>query len=117
MAELPGICNYKKHVFICTGEKCAAPEVSQALWQELKKRTGETGLFDPLTKSPVRRSQSSCLGVCHSGPILAVYPEGVWYRQVDKEGLERILTEHLQQGEIVKDYLLHQDPGFCAPPI
>ncbi|MEZ4635065.1 MAG: hypothetical protein R2856_08845 [Caldilineaceae bacterium] len=39
-----------------------------------------------------------CLGVCASGPILVVYPDGIWYHGVDEERLNRIYREHLLGG-------------------
>jgi (2Fe-2S) ferredoxin len=37
------------------------------------------------------------------GPILVVYPDGVWYHHLDEELLDRIVEEHLRQGRPVLD--------------
>ena len=51
---------------------------------------------------------SGCLGVCMGGPVLVVYPDGVWYAAVDEAKLERIYIEHVLGGEPVEEYILHR---------
>jgi (2Fe-2S) ferredoxin len=65
-------------------------------------------LFGP---TRVKRSEAPCLGVCGGGPIVAVYPEGVWYAAVTPELLERIVVEHLKRGRIVSEAVFHRLEG------
>jgi (2Fe-2S) ferredoxin len=44
----------------------------------------------------------------NQGPILVVYPEGVWYRCVDEAAVERIVTEHLVGGREVGELIFHR---------
>jgi (2Fe-2S) ferredoxin len=46
-------------------------------------------------------STSSCLGPCSVGPIVVVYPDGVWYHKVKVEDVEEILDSHIGQGKKV----------------
>jgi (2Fe-2S) ferredoxin len=71
--------------------------------QRLLEREGL--LFGP---TRVKRSEAPCLGVCAGGPIVAVYPEGVWYAGVTVELLERIVLEHLKDGRVVEDAVFHR---------
>jgi (2Fe-2S) ferredoxin len=62
-------------------------------------------LFGP---KRVKRGETPCLGVCSGGPIVVVYPEGVWYRHVTPKVLDRIVTEHLRDGNVVEEFVFHR---------
>ncbi len=98
------IVDYKKHVFVCTGPRCA-PEASANLYGILKHKLKELNLNH--VPGGVERSQCHCFGICHSGPLVVVYPEGVWYYQVTPEKLDRIIQEHLIQNKPVQEYIFH----------
>jgi (2Fe-2S) ferredoxin len=76
------------------------------VWDYLKKRLSELGLDRPSADRPtcIFRTKANCLRVCTQGPILLVYPEGVWYRRVNTEAIERIIQEHLIGNKIVREY-------------
>ena len=42
------------------------------------------------------------LGRCDEGPVLVVYPEGVWYTYVDESDIDEIFDVHLKQGRTVE---------------
>ncbi|HKI31831.1 MAG TPA: hypothetical protein VKA46_08180 [Gemmataceae bacterium] len=50
-------------------------------------------------------SSTGCLNACDRGPILAVYPEGYWYGEVDEDRLDEIL-DALAEGKSVPQYLV-----------
>ena len=96
---------YGKHVFVCTGPRCA-PETSPALYTHLKTRLKELGLADGPER--INRTQCHCFGVCQGGPIVAVYPEGIWYHHITEEKLERIIQEHLTGNQPVEEFIFHR---------
>lgn len=100
---------YTRHVLVCTGGFCSSDRRGRAIYSQLAELLQrEDLLFGP---TRVKRSEAPCLGVCGGGPIVAVYPEGVWYAGVTPELLERIVVEHLKRGRIVSEAVFHRLEG------
>lgn len=97
---------YAHHVLVCTGGFCSPDRKGRALYSLLASLLQREGLlFGP---NRVKRGETPCLGVCAGGPIVVVYPEGIWYSHVTPELLERIVVEHLKEGRPVKEAVFHQ---------
>jgi (2Fe-2S) ferredoxin len=97
---------YARHIFLCTGPYCDPDGQAKRLYQQLSQRLGELGDYDNPVR--VKRGITPCLGVCYGGPLMVVYPDGIWYHHVDEAGLDRIIQEHLQDGKPVEEYIFHQ---------
>lgn len=99
---------YRRHVLVCTGGFCAPEGKGRELYEELPSLLEREGLlFGP---ARVKRGETPCLGVCAGGPVVVVYPEGVWYGGVTRELLERIVTRHLRDGQPVAEAVFHRLP-------
>ncbi|CAN5352367.1 ferredoxin [soil metagenome] len=97
---------YRHHVLVCTGEFCSSDRRGRTLYADLPRLLEREGLlFGP---ARVKRGETPCLGVCAGGPVMVVYPEGIWYAGVTPELLERIVVRHLRDGQPVREAIFHQ---------
>lgn len=94
---------YQRHIIFCGGDTCCSAEVGEPLWDHLKSRLKDLGLTDKGT-ARVYRTKAKCLRVCADGPIAVVYPEGTWYRFLDRAALDKVIDQHLLGGEPVSDF-------------
>ncbi len=104
---------YRYHVFFCTnrredGTACCAGHGAQAARDYMKTRVKALGLAGP---GGVRVNTAGCLDRCAEGPVIVVYPEGVWYTYVDEEDLDEIIESHLREGRPVERLRLPGTPA------
>lgn len=94
---------YKKHIFICTNQRPEGARVScgeehgSALTAEFKKVMKNKGLTVDM-----RAQRTGCCELCEQGPIVVVYPEGVFYGKVQLSDVEEIISEHLENDRPVE---------------
>ena len=62
-------------------------------------------IFDLKLKN-IRVNQSGCLDKCESGPVMVIYPEGIWYNYKNKLDIDEIINTHLIEGKVVKRLML-----------
>lgn len=98
------------HGFLCTNRRpddhsrgsCAA-RGSEELMAYIKERTKALGM-NPA--KGIRLQKSGCLERCELGPVMVIYPEGVWYAVRTKDDIDEILTVHVQGGGRVERLML-----------
>jgi sirohydrochlorin cobaltochelatase len=86
----------EKHVAVCTNTTCAN-DGAPAVLERLRQGVRDSDACD------ARVTRTSCLGRCGDGPIVAVYPDGVWYGDVAPDDAERVVGDHLDRDRIVSD--------------
>jgi len=71
----------------------------------MKARVKEMGL------QRIRVNTAMCLDRCEQGPCLVIYPEGIWYKLMTVEDVDRVLAVHVQGGGRILDLMLPADEG------
>lgn len=85
------------------GEACCADHDTKRLRDYAKRRLKELGEHG---EGRVRINQAGCLGRCDDGPVIVVYPEGVWYTYLDESDIDEIIESHLLGGKVVERLLI-----------
>lgn len=103
---------YTRHVFFCINQKegekkCCMQGDAMSLWMYAKM---ELARLAPQQAAETRINKSGCLGQCSRGPVLVIYPEGVWYRYDNKRDIDEIIQRHILQGETVERLRLTPEP-------
>ncbi|MDR0855965.1 MAG: NADH-quinone oxidoreductase subunit NuoF [Clostridiales bacterium] len=85
----------RAHILVCGGTGCTANH-SAAIIKKLDDELRLAGL-----DQEVKVVQTGCFGLCALGPIMIVYPEGVFYNRVTVDEIHEIVTEHILKGRVV----------------
>lgn len=96
---------FDKHVFFCTnqrdsGEACCNDHGAQKMRDYVKNKVKKLKISGAGNR--IRINSAGCMDRCGEGPVIVVYPEGVWYTYVDESDLDEIIEEHLKHGRIVE---------------
>jgi (2Fe-2S) ferredoxin/SAM-dependent methyltransferase len=92
---------FRFHLFVCTQQKpegvasCPASG-SFAVLDGLDREIQARGL-----DADVQLTTCGCMGLCDEGPVMVVYPEGVWYRRLQPSDVREIVDAHLREGQPV----------------
>ena len=97
---------YKKHIFFCTNVRedknkrsCGGHEV--ITWRNyMKERIKEIGIRN------VRVNTSGCLNRCKKGPLMVIYPEGVWMKVTTKKDIDLIIEKYIKDNRLVKSLII-----------
>ena len=101
---------FTAHVFACLNERPAdhprgscARKGAVVLRNYMKDRAQALGI------PGVRINGAQCLDRCELGPVVVIYPEGIWYAIRTKQDVEEILQTHLIEGRRVERLILQPD--------
>lgn len=100
----------RQHYFVCTNARppfakaSCAPKDSTLLLALLKEEVEKRGLQDE-----IKVTGCGCLGPCDEGPVMVVYPQGIWYQKVTPEDVPEIVEQHMLQNKPVERLLLNME--------
>lgn len=100
--------HYRHHVLVCQGTGCLSSG-STGVLKSLQAEVKAQGLSDQ-----IRVVKSGCFGFCMQGPVMIVYPEGVFYTRVQPSDVAEIVQKHLKGGKTI-ERLLFRDPATHQP--
>ncbi len=88
--------NIRIQLLLCHGTSCmsnGSVRVREAL---------EVALKEANLEKEVEIITTGCMGICELGPIMVVYPDGVFYQQLKPEDAREIVQEHILKGRVVQ---------------
>jgi (2Fe-2S) ferredoxin len=94
---------FEKHIFICINErknserKSCGESHGMELVEAFKKLVKEKNL-----KTIIRAQRTGCLDACETGPTVVVYPEGVYYGNVQLDDVNEIFEQHILNNKPVE---------------
>ena len=94
---------FRIHALICGGTACTSSgsaEIHEALHREIAAQ----GLEDE-----IKVVQTGCFGLCALGPIMIIYPEGVFYSKVTADDVPEIVEEHFLKGRPVERLIYKEE--------
>ncbi len=106
----PASGKIKHYVLVCTGGGCIASGalgVKAAMEQEIKR----LGLAPS-----VKVFATGCLGPCAVGPVVVVYPEGIFYQNLTAKTAVQVVRSHLKKGVIVESLVHRKSPEGTPVP-
>ncbi len=99
---------FRAHVLVCGGAGCISSGC-RAVKEEFIRQLKEHGL-----EEEIRVIETGCVGTCDLGPIVIIYPEGVFYQHVSPDDVREIVEEHLLKGRYV-ERKIYRSPLSSAP--
>lgn len=93
----------RAHVLVCAGAACVSSGC-RGIRDAIVNEVVANGL-----QEEVKIIETGCVGSCDLGPLVLIYPEGVFYQKLKPEDAKDIVKEHLLKGRIV-ERLLYKEP-------
>jgi (2Fe-2S) ferredoxin len=102
---------FSYHVFVCGNTRepghprgCCDPAGAQALRDAFRRELKAAGVG-----ADVRANHAGCLDQCEHGPVVVIYPQGIWYGGVTAEDVSRIVRTTIVGGEVVERLVIPND--------
>ncbi|NJM05310.1 hypothetical protein HC891_02345 [Candidatus Gracilibacteria bacterium] len=92
---------HQYHLLTCRGPRCTALG-ADSCWAQLNDQLAAHGLRG--NDERVLVAATGCLYPCNRGPVLVVYPDGVWYSLQAPDAVAQIVTTHLVGRQPLAEY-------------
>ncbi|MFH0926334.1 MAG: NADH-quinone oxidoreductase subunit NuoF [bacterium] len=89
----------ERHVIVCAGTGCVSCGSLDVL-HELEKEVKRANMTEK-----VKIIKTGCVGFCVAGPVLVVYPDGIFYQKVELKDVKELIESHLKEGKPVNSLL------------
>ena len=102
-----------KHLLLCatpTKQKCFKGDEGNKTWECLKKTLKNYENDSSSRNIQIMRSKIDCLRICKNGPILLIWPDGIWYEKVSPEKVSEIFTSHVIKGNPIEKWIFKKTP-------
>jgi len=101
----------RANLMLCSGTGCVAggtTKVKEVLQAELVKR----GLAEE-----IKIVMTGCNGYCAEGPVMSVYPDGVFYQKLTVEDVPMLVEEHFIKGRPFEKLLFKEPEKKTSIPM
>lgn len=90
--ESPGSITFRS-VMVCGGTGCTSSDSNQII-AKLNQEIEGHGI-----QEQVEVVRTGCFGLCELGPVVIVYPEGIFYSRVEVQDIPKLVEAHLLHGK------------------
>ena len=80
------------------------------LCAEAKSVGSDPAMVREFLQNRLQPLQTGCQYPCNHGPLMIVYPDGVWYGPMDATTIESVLSAHVQQHDCPHEHLRVHGP-------
>ena len=101
---------YRTNLMVCAGTACVSNrsfQIKEALIKEIEKQK---------LQDEVQVVMTGCNGFCAEGPLMAVHPDGIFYRQLTEKDIPYLVEEHFLKGRPVKKLMYVPEEGELPVP-
>jgi len=98
---------FKIHAFACFQQRppghprgSCAEAGGKPLWERLGAK------LEALGNPEITMTATGCLGFCRAGPLMVVYPDGVWYQPKSEADIDEIVQSHFVEGNPVERLII-----------
>ena len=82
-----------RSVMVCGGTGCTSSDANKII-AALNQEVSNHGIQDH-----VEVVRTGCFGLCELGPVVIVYPEGIFYSRVEVKDISNLVEQHLLNGK------------------